>query len=258
MALMTMRETESLSSEIIAMVEAHNVLRVLDHGREPSSRRLKAVVAFESDEFVGWVSCQTTRGELLLNQTPVNRLNKPNSGWKGWRSKWKVIHHKVRASLIHHKEQCAHPTMDDIEINMGLHMSSGSSWEDDRIASVTSPMEADNNLPQRLQPGWEDERIALQERRVRHSTLAPPMKSSTRLNFKQQKVEHVETVECSICLSGFACADTVRHLPCRHQFHAACVDPWLQEQMGTGLRGCFPLCRSHVVMKDTFLTTAGD
>ena len=36
--------------------------------------------------------------------------------------------------------------------------------------------------------------------------------------------------ECAVCLSQFANGDLVRLLPCRHEFHAHCIDKWLLEK----------------------------
>ncbi|KAF9766101.1 hypothetical protein IL306_001503 [Fusarium sp. DS 682] len=43
---------------------------------------------------------------------------------------------------------------------------------------------------------------------------------------------------CSICTEDFKVGEDVRVLPCKHQYHPACVDPWLINVSGT----C-PLCR---------------
>ncbi|GAB0143843.1 hypothetical protein EsHS_00004345 [Epichloe bromicola] len=43
---------------------------------------------------------------------------------------------------------------------------------------------------------------------------------------------------CSICTEDFKVGEDVRVLPCNHQFHPHCVDPWLMNVSGT----C-PLCR---------------
>ncbi|PFH55813.1 hypothetical protein XA68_17573 [Ophiocordyceps unilateralis] len=43
---------------------------------------------------------------------------------------------------------------------------------------------------------------------------------------------------CSICTEDFRVGEDVRVLPCNHQFHPNCVDPWLVNVSGT----C-PLCR---------------
>jgi hypothetical protein len=36
--------------------------------------------------------------------------------------------------------------------------------------------------------------------------------------------------ECAVCLSQFEKGDLVRMLPCRHEFHADCIDKWLLEK----------------------------
>lgn len=38
---------------------------------------------------------------------------------------------------------------------------------------------------------------------------------------------------CSICTEDFTVGEDVRVLPCRHQFHPACIDPWLINVSGT-------------------------
>ncbi|KAM3515670.1 hypothetical protein MY11210_000648 [Beauveria gryllotalpidicola] len=47
-----------------------------------------------------------------------------------------------------------------------------------------------------------------------------------------------EHLGCSICTEDFTVGEDVRVLPCHHQFHPGCVDPWLVNVSGT----C-PLCR---------------
>lgn len=47
-----------------------------------------------------------------------------------------------------------------------------------------------------------------------------------------------ENQGCSICTDDFERGQDIRVLPCNHQFHPACVDPWLLDVSGT----C-PLCR---------------
>ncbi|KYK55701.1 RING-7 protein [Drechmeria coniospora] len=61
---------------------------------------------------------------------------------------------------------------------------------------------------------------------------------------------------CSICTEDFKVGEDVRVLPCNHQFHPNCVDPWLIDVSGT----C-PLCRldlrpSHANARKA--STAGD
>lgn len=42
-----------------------------------------------------------------------------------------------------------------------------------------------------------------------------------------------ETKSCSICTEDFSAHDNVRVLPCGHEFHPACVDPWLITKSST-------------------------
>lgn len=38
---------------------------------------------------------------------------------------------------------------------------------------------------------------------------------------------------CSICTEDFTVGEDVRVLPCQHQFHPSCIDPWLVDVSGT-------------------------
>ncbi|EPE04558.1 ring-9 protein [Ophiostoma piceae UAMH 11346] len=48
--------------------------------------------------------------------------------------------------------------------------------------------------------------------------------------------------ECVVCLEDYVAGDRVMSLPCGHEFHAACITPWLT----TRRRTC-PICKSDVV-----------
>lgn len=47
-----------------------------------------------------------------------------------------------------------------------------------------------------------------------------------------------KNITCAICLDDFEVGITVRQLPCNHQFHIDCVDPWLMKHN----RFC-PVCK---------------
>ncbi|WCJ19647.1 RING/U-box superfamily protein [Euphorbia peplus] len=44
---------------------------------------------------------------------------------------------------------------------------------------------------------------------------------------------------CSVCLEQVIVGEVIRTLPCLHQFHANCIDPWLRQQ------GTCPVCKSR-------------
>ncbi|GLT93067.1 hypothetical protein SLE2022_108730 [Rubroshorea leprosula] len=68
--------------------------------------------------------------------------------------------------------------------------------------------------------------------------------SSTSPQKKQDHSNAVGTMKgsddeltCSVCLEQVNVGDLVRSLPCLHQFHANCIDPWLRQQ------GTCPVCK---------------
>lgn len=46
-----------------------------------------------------------------------------------------------------------------------------------------------------------------------------------------------DVLTCSVCLEQVSEGDLIRSLPCLHQFHANCIDPWLRQQ------GTCPVCK---------------
>ncbi|KNE61876.1 hypothetical protein AMAG_07148 [Allomyces macrogynus ATCC 38327] len=51
------------------------------------------------------------------------------------------------------------------------------------------------------------------------------------------------SLTCSICLEDYALNDTIRELPCHHDFHAKCVQPWLERALTDRVIAC-PVCRA--------------
>ncbi|KAK6927006.1 Zinc finger, RING-type [Dillenia turbinata] len=49
-----------------------------------------------------------------------------------------------------------------------------------------------------------------------------------------------DELTCTICLEQVNRGELVRSLPCLHQFHANCIDPWLRQQ------GTCPVCKFKV------------
>lgn len=51
---------------------------------------------------------------------------------------------------------------------------------------------------------------------------------------------HIAADQCCICISNVKSGETIRELPCNHQFHSACIGQWLRRS-----REC-PLCKADV------------
>ncbi|KAM0930867.1 hypothetical protein ACQ4PT_000756 [Festuca glaucescens] len=65
------------------------------------------------------------------------------------------------------------------------------------------------------------------------------------LQFKKQdadgnSITPEDEFTCSICLEEVVVGDLLRSLPCVHQFHVNCIDPWLRQQ------GTCPVCKRQV------------
>ncbi|XP_072349699.1 RING finger protein 215 isoform X1 [Scyliorhinus torazame] len=58
---------------------------------------------------------------------------------------------------------------------------------------------------------------------------------------KRRKTQSQELESCAVCLEEFHKNQCLRVLPCLHEFHRDCVDPWLL------LQQTCPLCKRHVL-----------
>lgn len=70
------------------------------------------------------------------------------------------------------------------------------------------------------------------------TTADAPTAIATTVPRTAHDIPEPENQGCSICTEDFTQGDDIRVLPCKHEFHPACVDPWLLDVSGT----C-PLCR---------------
>ncbi|XP_019855671.1 PREDICTED: RING finger protein 150-like [Amphimedon queenslandica] len=55
---------------------------------------------------------------------------------------------------------------------------------------------------------------------------------------------------CAVCLENFKHNDIIRPLPCSHEFHKKCIDPWLES------KGNCPLCKSSILHRQTNVTVS--
>ncbi|XP_019744080.1 RING finger protein 215 isoform X1 [Hippocampus comes] len=67
------------------------------------------------------------------------------------------------------------------------------------------------------------------------------MSSLRTKTYRRPKVRRGETDNCAVCLEPFNHNQCLRVLPCRHEYHRDCVDPWLL------LRYTCPLCKRSIL-----------
>ncbi|KAF2296087.1 hypothetical protein GH714_036071 [Hevea brasiliensis] len=88
-------------------------------------------------------------------------------------------------------------------------------------------------------PAWD-----CSEFHLRHPTQATSGAVGTLEQKKQDTANAVGSMKasdddltCSVCLEQVNVGELIRTLPCLHQFHANCIDPWLRQQ------GTCPVCK---------------
>lgn len=67
-----------------------------------------------------------------------------------------------------------------------------------------------------------------------------------KLYSKLTKHLNEEAAQCYICLVEYEEGDSVRILPCHHEFHRPCIDKWLKE-----IHRICPLCRGDICRSDS-------
>lgn len=97
--------------------------------------------------------------------------------------------------------------------------------------------------------------VAIIRWRVHHLYLdsAPPVERRVVINFPQRTIEVDEEAECIICLEGFEAGNSLRTLPCGHEYHTQCIDKWLTSQHRT----C-PICKADVTLTEEEVGGARD
>lgn len=83
-------------------------------------------------------------------------------------------------------------------------------------------------------------RRASRSSRVRefHGMSRRLVKAMPSLIFTSVHEDNTTATSCAICLEDYSVGDKLRVLPCRHKFHALCVDSWL-----TSWRTFCPVCK---------------
>ena len=97
--------------------------------------------------------------------------------------------------------------------------------------------EAQQVVRDKMQPADSGEKPGLS------TAVAAAADETSRSDTAAAKRAEVDTtdVACVVCLERFCAEEKVRVLPCLHQFHRHCIDPWLRQQAQC------PVCKADIV-----------
>lgn len=97
---------------------------------------------------------------------------------------------------------------------------------DNSPSAVTSPTEATHLRP-------ENSTAAHIVEKSESSDIEAAEAVAARASPEPAVSDNDDNLGCSICTEDFEKGQDVRVLPCKHQFHPACIDPWLLNVSGT-------------------------
>ncbi|XP_021757288.1 E3 ubiquitin-protein ligase SDIR1-like isoform X1 [Chenopodium quinoa] len=72
------------------------------------------------------------------------------------------------------------------------------------------------------------------------SSSASSEQQDISINVGSSKGSSEDELTCTVCLEQVNVGELIRSLPCLHQYHASCIDPWLKQQ------GTCPVCKYKV------------
>ncbi|CBN77418.1 conserved unknown protein [Ectocarpus siliculosus] len=75
------------------------------------------------------------------------------------------------------------------------------------------------------------------------SPSAPVAPSSTRSRSSSEDSDSASPITCAICLAAYQEEEVIKVLPCGHDFHSDCLDPWLE------VKAECPLCKAPAFTK---------
>lgn len=96
-----------------------------------------------------------------------------------------------------------------------------------------------NALPVHKYKATSQQSDGLSLQQATSSSAAPETKPELKKVDSNKKALEDE-LTCTVCLEQVNGGELVRSLPCLHQFHATCIDPWLRQQ------GTCPVCKLKV------------
>ena len=126
-----------------------------------------------------------------------------------------------------------------------MHMLQGSGMRHDEMAQIMALLEGRQAMSRDIDGATYEDLLRLQEQlgvvsRGATSEQIDELPTST----APAADTNNEHTSCAVCLEDYVEGESLRTLPCLHQFHTKCVDTWLKQN-----RAC-PICKIDVCTRD--------